>query len=60
VTADAGPGLDSPAREREVLADGLGDACAIVLVELAPETADQTEAFHEAKSGRKAEICLRG
>jgi hypothetical protein len=38
VTADAGPGLDSPAREREMLADGLSDACAIVLVELPPET----------------------
>jgi len=56
VTADARPGLDSPAREREVLSDRLGDAVAIILVELPPETADYVQAFHEAKSDRKAEI----
>ena len=60
MTADAGAGLDSPAREREVLSDRLGDAVAIILVELPPETADYVQAFHEAKSDRKAEIVFGG
>jgi hypothetical protein len=60
VTANARAELDPPPGERQVLTDRLGNAGAIVLVELLAQTADQAQVLDETKSDRKAKIVFGG
>ena len=60
MTPDGWSGLDPPAAALEVLADGFGDAAALVLIELTAHAADQVEALRQAHTNGQAEIVVRG
>jgi hypothetical protein len=59
VTAYSGSRLDVPTGKREVLADRLGDASAILLVQLTVQASDDAQALDVAKSDREAEVWHR-